>query len=71
MRISKRFFIIRAGGERLSSVISKKATFITKYTSTSYNEVLKLSFEQIDTLFDDLIELFEIENEARKAAKDD
>lgn len=62
----KKFFISKAGRGRGCPVISKKAIFITRYTSTSYNDVMKLTFGEIDNLFVGLCDLIEEEKEARK-----
>ncbi len=70
MPVGKRFFIVRAGRDGRSSVISKKAAFITRYSSTSYKDVLELSFEDMEKLFGDLCELIKIEAEVREKAFD-
>ena len=62
------FFIVKAGRGRGCPVISEKAYFITRYSSTSYNEVMNLSFGEVDALFLGICRIIEEENEARKKA---
>ena len=45
------------------TVAEERATYITRNTSTSFNEVMELSFEQIERLYDSLVALVELENE--------
>lgn len=64
MCIGTGFFAIQTGWGGGHSVIEKKAAFITRYSGTSYMDVMNMTFGQIDSLFENLSKIIEIENKA-------
>lgn len=71
MRTGKGFFIKQTGcdWERGGyTVADKKAAVITRYSSTSYMDVMNMTFREIDKLIENLTELVELENKEREEA---
>ncbi len=61
------FFRIVEGDTGKGHTISEdKATFITKYSHTSYMDVMMMSYEMIDSFYSSLIDLIKLENSERE-----